>query len=211
MRTRLPIDMRFAVGASVALVLLAPVRAQDPGERSATELMDVLMWNREPVGGPFALIDHTGKQRTEAEFHGRFLLIYFGFTYCPDVCPTDLQAIGLALDQLGAAGDAIQPLFITLDPERDTPQLLADYVRLFHPRLIGLSGDATSIRQAARAYKVYYAKSASADRADYTVDHSGYIYLMDRTGQYLGFFPPGTPPDRMADVIRPLVEREPRP
>jgi cytochrome oxidase Cu insertion factor (SCO1/SenC/PrrC family) len=211
MRARLPIGVRFAAGASIALALLTPVRAQDQGERSATELMDVLMWNREPVGGPFALIDHTGKQRTEADFRGRFLLIYFGFTYCPDVCPTDLQAIGLALDQLGAAGDAIQPLFITLDPERDTPQLLADYVRSFHPRLIGLSGDATSIRQAARAYKVYYAKSARADGSDYTVDHSGYIYLMDRAGQYLGFFPPGTPPDRMADVIRPLVEGAHRP
>ena len=173
--------------------------------------MDVLMWNREPVGGPFALVDHTGRQRTEADFRGKLLLIYFGFTNCPDVCPTDLQAMGLALDQLGAAGDAVQPVFITVDPERDTPQLLADYVPLFHPRLIGLSGDANSIRQAARAYKVYYAKVPTADGSDYTVDHSGYIYLMDRAGQYLGFFPPGTPPDRMADVIGPLVEGASRP
>ena len=130
---------------------------------------------------------------------GKFLLIYFGFTHCPDVCPTDLQAIGLALDQLGKAAEEVQPLFITVDPERDTAQLLADYLPSFHPRLIGLSGDAASIRQAARAYKVYYAKVPTADGSDYTVDHSGYIYLMDRAGQYLGFFPPGTPPDRMAD------------
>jgi len=185
--------------------------AQDEPERSAAELMDVLMWNREPVGGPFTLVDHTGRQRTDADFRGKLLLIYFGFTYCPDVCPADLQTMGLALDQLGSSGDAVQPLFITLDPERDTPQLLADYVSLFHPRLIGLSGDALSIRQAARAYKVYYAKVPTADGSDYTVDHSGYIYLMDRGGQYLGFFPPSTPPDRMADVIRPLVERAQRP
>jgi cytochrome oxidase Cu insertion factor (SCO1/SenC/PrrC family) len=180
-------------------------RAQEQSERSAAELMDVLMWNREPVGGPFALVDHTGRQRTEADFHGKFLLIYFGFTYCPDVCPTDLQAIGLALDRLGAAGDAVQPLFITLDPERDTGQLLADYVPLFHPRMIALRGNAAAIRQVARAYKVYYAKVPTSGD-DYTVDHSGYIYLMDRAGQYLGFFPPGTPADRMAEVIRPLVD-----
>ena len=89
--------------------------------------------------------------------------IYFGFTYCPDVCPTDLQAIGLAMDQLGKSGEEVQPLFVTVDPERDTPQHLADYVPFFHPRLIGLSGDASSIRQAARAYKVYYAKVPTSD------------------------------------------------
>jgi protein SCO1/2 len=211
MRARPPVSALFALGASITLVLLAPVRAQSERERSASELMDVLMWNRESVGGPFALIDHTGKPRTEADFRGKFLLIYFGFTHCPDVCPTDLQAIGLALDQLGKVAEEVQPLFITVDPERDTPQLLADYLPSFHPRLIGLSGDSTSIRKAARAYKVYYAKVPTADGSDYTVDHSGYIYLMDRAGQYLGFFPPGTPPDRMADVIRPLVDGAPRP
>jgi len=133
------------------------------------------------------------------------LLLYFGFTFCPDVCPTDLQSIGLAIDQLGKSGEGVQPLFVTLDPDRDTPQHLANYVPFFHPRLIGLTGDASSIRQAARAYKVYYAKVPTSEN-DYTVDHSGYIYLMDRAGQYLGFFPPGTPPDRMADVIRPLLK-----
>jgi cytochrome oxidase Cu insertion factor (SCO1/SenC/PrrC family) len=205
MRARPPVGALLAVGASIVLTLLAPVRAQDESERSAAELMDVLMWNREPVGGPFVLVDHNGKTRTQADFQGKLMLVYFGFTYCPDVCPTDLQSIGLAVDQLGPAKDAVQPLFITLDPDRDTAQQLADYVPMFHPRLIGLTGDPTSIRQAARAYKVYYAKVPRADGSDYTVDHSGYIYLMDRAGQYLGFFPPGTPPDRMADVIRPLA------
>ena len=107
------------------------------------------MWNREPVGGPFALIDHTGEPRTDADFRGKLLLVYFGFTFCPDICPTDLQAIGLAVDQLGAAGESVQPLFITVDPERDTPEHLADYVSLFHPRLIGLTGSREAIRQAA--------------------------------------------------------------
>jgi cytochrome oxidase Cu insertion factor (SCO1/SenC/PrrC family) len=189
------------------LLCLSPtsLRAQKEPERSAAELMDVLMWNRESVGGPFALVDHTGTPRTDAEFRGKLLLLYFGFTFCPDVCPTDLQSIGLAIDQLGKSGEGVQPLFVTLDPDRDTPQHLANYVPFFHPRLIGLTGDASSIRQAARAYKVYYAKVPTSEN-DYTVDHSGYIYLMDRAGQYLGFFPPGTPPDRMADVIRPLLK-----
>lgn len=196
----------LALGAGIILMLLAPTRAQDAPERSAAELMDVLMWNREPVGGPFALLDQAGRPRTEKDFQGKLLLVYFGFTFCPDLCPTDLQAIGLALDRLGEAGESVQPLFITVDPERDTPAHLADYVPFFHPRLIGLSGDPAAIRQVARAYKVFYAKTPRTDGSDYTVDHSGYVYLMDRAGQYLGFFPPGTPPDRMVDVIRPLVE-----
>jgi protein SCO1/2 len=191
-------------------IMAAPPSLRAGSERSAAELMDAVMWSREPVGGPFALIDHTGKPRTEADFRGKFLLVYFGFTYCPDVCPTDLQAIGLALDELGPAGDAVQPLFITLDPDRDTPRHLADYVPLFHPRLIGLSGDGRSIQQAAGGYKVYYAKVAMKN-FEYTIDHSGFIYLMNRAGQYLGFFPPGTPPDRMAAAIRPLLEEARRP
>jgi cytochrome oxidase Cu insertion factor (SCO1/SenC/PrrC family) len=142
---------RALITLGTLLLCLSPisVRAQREPERSAAELMDVLMWNREPVGGPFALVDHTGRQRTEADFRGKLLLLYFGFTYCPDVCPTDLQSIGLAIDQLGKAGEEVQPLFVTLDPDRDTPQHLANYVPLFHPRLVGLTGDASSIRQAA--------------------------------------------------------------
>jgi len=179
-------------------------RAQPVEETLAARLMDDLMWNRGPIGGPFALIDHTGKLRTDEDFRGKLLLIYFGYSYCPDVCPTDLQQIGLALEQLGAASEAVQPLFITLDPDRDTPQQLADYVPMFHPRLVGLSGDAAAIADAARAYRVYYARVPTKD-ADYTIDHSGFIYLMDRDGKYVGFFPPGTSGDQMADAIRPLL------
>jgi protein SCO1/2 len=199
---------RRALAVLGALLLcLAPAspRAQQKAERSAAELMDVLMWNREPVGGPFALVDHTGTPRTDAQFRGKLLLLYFGFTSCPDVCPTDLQSIGLAMERLGKFAQGVQPLFVTLDPDRDTPQRLAGYVTFFHPRLIGLTGDAHAIEQAARAYKVYYAKVPASGNG-YTVDHSGYIYLMDRAGKYLGFFPPGTPPERMADVIRPFLD-----
>jgi protein SCO1/2 len=174
--------------------------------RSATELMDILMWNREPIGGPFRLTDHTGQPRTDADFRGRLMLVYFGFTYCPDVCPVDLQQIGLAMDQLGADAAQVQPLFITLDPERDTAAHLADYVPLFHPRLIGLTGASEAVEAAANAYRVYFAKIVTGDRpGDYTIDHTSYIYLMDRDGSYLGFFPPGTSAERMVQTIRPRL------
>jgi len=197
--------LALAITILLANNCVATTSFAQSAERSAAELMDAVMWNREPIGGPFALIDHTGRQRTDADFRGKLLLVYFGFTSCADVCPTDLQAIALALEQLGGVAEAVQPLFITLDPERDTPEHLAEYVPLFHPRLIGLSGDAASVREAARAYRVYYAKVPMSDGSDYTIDHSGFIYLMDRVGKYVGFFPPGTPPDRIAEVIRPLA------
>jgi protein SCO1/2 len=177
------------------------VLAQAP-ERSAAELMDAVMWNREPIGGPFALTDQNGARRTEADFRGKLMLVYFGFTYCPDVCPTDLQQMGLAVDRLGSAGETVQPIFVTVDPERDTAAHLRDYLPLFHPRFVGLTGEPTAVQEAARAYRVYYKKVTWDDGSDYTVDHSAFIYLMDRDGSYLGFFPPGTPAERLAETIR---------
>jgi protein SCO1/2 len=177
------------------------VRAQQPDADLAAKLMDDLMWNRGPIGGPFTLVDHTGKLRTDEDFRGKLLLIYFGYSYCPDVCPTDLQQIGLAIDGLGGAGEAVQPLFITLDPERDTAAHLAEYVPLFHPRLIGLTGSAEQIRTVARAYKVYYAKYPPGS-PDYVVDHSSFIYLVDQGGKYVGFFPPGTTADRVVEMLK---------
>jgi cytochrome oxidase Cu insertion factor (SCO1/SenC/PrrC family) len=194
---------QWFLGLAVGLVLACTgwsLRAQSPDETSAARLMDDLMWNRGPIGGPFTLIDHTGKVRTEEDFRGKLLLIYFGYSYCPDVCPTDLQQIGLAVDGLSAGADAVQPLFITLDPERDTVVHLADYVPLFHPRLIGLTGSAEQIRRVALAYKVYYAKYPP-DSPDYVIDHSSFIYLVDKAGKYIGFFPPGTTADRMIEII----------
>ena len=175
--------------------------AQTPEETSAARLMDDLMWNRGPIGGPFALIDQAGKPRTDEDFRGKLLLIYFGYSYCPDVCPTDLQQVGLAVDQLGAAGGAVQPIFITLDPERDTAAHLAEYVPLFHSRLIGLTGSTEQIRRVASAYKVYYAKYPPGS-PDYVIDHSSFIYLVDENGKYIGFFPSGTTANRMIEIIR---------
>jgi cytochrome oxidase Cu insertion factor (SCO1/SenC/PrrC family) len=177
---------------------------RDP-ERSAAELMDVVMWAKEPIGGPFALIDHNGQGRTDADFRGKLLLIYFGFTACSDACPTDLQAIAGAVDKLGPTGEAVQPLFITINPELDTPAQLKSYVALFHPRMIGLTGDRRQIHEVTRAFKVYFARTTPAIRTDPSVDHSSVVYLVNTDGRYIGFFPPGTPADRMVEALRPRL------
>ena len=187
-----------------ALVVLC-VSAQEPpkGKRSAAELMDAIMWNREPIGGPFRLTDHQGRTRRDTDFRGKLMLVYFGYTTCPDVCPTDLQQIGLALEMLGDAAKNIAPIFITLDPKRDTRQLLSQYVPAFHPLLVGLTGSEADIDKVSRAYRVYSEKVPVSGWLRYTVDHSSFIYLMGADGRYLGFLPPGTPADRMVDVIKP--------
>jgi protein SCO1/2 len=190
--------------AGVAGWLLWPVprEQEQEQERTAAELMDVVMWGKEPIGGPFTLIDHEGKRRTDTDFRGKLLLVYFGFTACADACPTDLAAMADAVDKLGPAGDRVQPLFITVNPELDTPEQLKTYVALFHPRLIGLTGDRRQIRDITHAYKVYFAKTAPAIRSDPNIDHSSVVYVIGVDGNYIGFFPPGTPADRMVAVLQ---------
>ncbi len=178
-------------------------RAKEP---TAAELMDDLMWGRTPVGGPFTLTDHTGARRTEKDFRGKVLVLYFGYMLCPDVCPTDLIRIAQAIDDLGPAGASVQPLFVSVDAERDTPERLAQYVGSFHPRLIGLTGSAEEIRHVARAYKVWYAKADDPRMTNYLVEHSAYIYLVDAAGSFAGFLPPGTPPERISRAIGQLLQ-----
>ena len=173
--------------------------------RSAAELMDVVMWSKEPIGGPFALLDHDGRPRTDADFRGKLLLIYFGFTYCSDACPIELQSIATALDRLGPMAETVQPLFITIDPEKDMPEQLKAYVGLFHPRLIGLTGSPRQVQKVATAYKVYSARSEPWNPANPNIDHTGFTFLVDPGGKYLGFFPPGTSAERMVEVIRPQL------
>jgi cytochrome oxidase Cu insertion factor (SCO1/SenC/PrrC family) len=163
------------------------------------------MYGRATVGGPFTLTDQTGRRRSDAEFRGKLLMVYFGYTYCPDICPADLQQIGLAVERLGEAGAAVQPLFITIDPIRDTPEVLAQYVPSFHPRLLGLTGTADEIAAVAREYKVVYTKYQPPDGGPYLMDHTGFVYIIDPTGKYRGFFPPGTPEDRMREMINKIL------
>ena len=174
-------------------------------------ILAVYVWREDgggiaKIGGPFVLVDHTGAERTEADLKGRHALIYFGYTFCPDVCPTALADMLIALDELGSDAERVQPVFITIDPDRDTPAVLKGYIPNFHPRLIGLSGSAAQVSRAARAYRVYYAKVDDPNAGEnYLMDHSSVIYLMDPDGRYLTHFSHGTGPETMARRLRELV------
>lgn len=157
------------------------------------------------VGGPFTLIDQTGKHVTEKDFLGRYMLVFFGFTYCPDICPTELQVMTAALDMMGPEGDKIQPVFITVDPERDTPQVMKAYVENFGPRLVGLTGSPQEIAAAAKAYRIYYAKAPKTGSDDYLMDHSSIVYLMGPDGRFLKHFTYTTDPAKLADALKETV------
>ena len=188
-------------GLFVVASLLCCGLAAAAEQPSAAQMMDDLMYGRGQVGGPFTLTDQTGKQRSDTDFRGKLMIVYFGYTYCPDVCPTDLMAITQALDALGPAAEGVQPVFITIDPQRDT-KLLADYVSAFHRSLVGLTGSPGEIRKVANSYKAFYVKVQDERSRDYSIDHAGVIYLIGRNGEYLGFMPPQTNPDRLTEVLR---------
>jgi protein SCO1/2 len=152
------------------------------------------------VGGPFALVSHESKAVTDRDFLGTPYLVFFGFTHCPDVCPTKLFELSEVFRAMGDRGKAVKAMFITVDPERDTPVRLAEYVSSFHPRLIGLTGTPADIRKTALAYKVFFARHVGA--RDYAVDHTGFVYLVGRDGRFLKYLPPGSTPDEIADAIR---------
>ncbi len=155
------------------------------------------------IGGPFTLIDQDGRTRTDADFRGRHMLVYFGYTYCPDVCPTALSDMAIALDEIGADATKVRPVFVTVDPARDTPARLKDYVANFHPRLVGLTGSDDAIARAAKAYRVYYAKARdSGSAADYLMDHSSIIYLIGPDGRYVAHFSHGAPAERIVAALR---------
>jgi protein SCO1 len=135
------------------------------------------------VGGPFSLVDQTGKRVTDQNYRGRYMLVFFGYTNCPDVCPAGLQVMSAALDKLGKRADDIVPVFITLDPAQDTPELMATYVKAFNPRLVGLTGSESEIAATAKAYRVYFQKVPDdKDPSRYTIDHSAIFYLMGKDG-----------------------------
>ncbi|MGB8366144.1 MAG: SCO family protein [Rhizomicrobium sp.] len=153
------------------------------------------------VGGPFALIDQNGHPRTDRDFHGHWVLLYFGYTYCPDVCPTTLALMANVLDRLGAKSERIVPLFITVDPERDTPDVLKKYLAAFGPRFVGLTGTPQAIAKAAHAYRVYYAKHKLAG-GSYSVDHSSVIHLLDPDGKFVKTYDDAATPASIADDLK---------
>jgi protein SCO1/2 len=182
-------------GAAAALWLT-------PGALDALTSPRTTTIGKAAVGGPFSLVDHTGRRVTDQDFSGRYMLIFFGFTHCPDICPSALQVMSEVVDRLGPKADRITPILITLDPERDTPDQLARYVASFHPRLVGLTGTPAEIAAAAKAYRVYYRKAATEASADtYTIDHTSIVYLMGPDGELVAHFTHATSVDDMAARI----------
>lgn len=154
------------------------------------------------LGGPFSLVDQDGRAVTERDFAGRFLLVYFGFTYCPDVCPTELGAIASAMDELGDAAERVTPVLVTVDPQRDTPAVMKEYVARFHPRMVGLTGTPEQVAEAARRFRVYYARVQRPNMHEYLMDHSSFVYLVGPDSRVRTMFRPDTSPEAMAASVR---------
>ena len=154
-----------------------------------------------PIGGPFRLVDQNGKAVTDRDLKGHPFLVFFGFTHCPDVCPTALFEVSEVLRNLGPDGDRVRALFVTVDPERDTPAVLKDYLSSFDPRLTGLTGDAEAIASMAKGYRVYYRK-VPTDGGGYTMDHTALVYLMDKGGRFVAPFNIKRAPEAAAADLR---------
>jgi cytochrome oxidase Cu insertion factor (SCO1/SenC/PrrC family) len=153
------------------------------------------------VGGPFRLTDQSGKTVSDADFHGRYMLIYFGYSFCPDVCPTTLGVMAQALEKIGADSNRIVPIFITVDPARDTPKVLTDYMKAFGPNFVGLTGSDAEIKAVEKEYRVYAAKRP-LDNGNYGMDHSSVIYLMGPTGKMVSFYDEAVSPDDLAKDLK---------
>jgi protein SCO1/2 len=152
-------------------------------------------------GGAFSLTDQNGNTVTDKSFDGKYRLIFFGFTYCPAICPTELAKIAAALNGLGEKGKEIQPIFITVDPERDTPEKLKNYVSLYHPSLVGLTGTTEQVKDVLKSYKVYAAKVEDPSMSEYTMDHSAFIYFIAPDGRLLHIFKMQDKADDMTDIM----------
>jgi cytochrome oxidase Cu insertion factor (SCO1/SenC/PrrC family) len=153
------------------------------------------------IGGPFTLVDASGANRRDTDFRGKLMLVYFGYTFCPDICPTTLTMMSDTLAKLGASASEIAPIFITVDPARDTPAQMKQYMGSFDPRFVALTGSPAQVAAAASAYRVYYRK-VSGDAGQYTMDHSSIIYLMARDGRYLGHFDSTITADNLARALK---------
>jgi protein SCO1/2 len=173
-------------------------------------------FNKEPelygtdiTGASFAntlsLTDHTGKPRTLEDFKGKVVVLFFGYTHCPDVCPTTMADLAQAMKMLGAKSDEVQVLFVTVDPERDTQQVLADYVPSFDPRFIGLWGTPEQTADTAKNFKIFYAKQESKGKSDYTIDHSAGVYVFDKQGHVRLYIKYGEKPQEIASDLKTLL------
>jgi len=209
---RLPIAIpailvSLAVIGGVAVSRLSDLRPQSASGTPGPVATD--------FDGSFSLTDQNGMRRTEMDFRGKYMLVFFGYTYCPDVCPTTLAVEAEALDKLGSRANVIAPIFITVDPKRDTPEKLKSYLSAFdarpagsRPNFVGLTGSEEEIAEAAKSYRVYYQAhldGLNGNGADYSIDHSGEVYLMNPEGKFLAYYSQGILADEMAaDLVRKL-------
>lgn len=193
MTLRTPVIAVLAIIAVAVVAIGARLLVWSGGEHSTVAA----------IGGPFTLVDQDGRTVTDQDFRGRWLLIYFGYTFCPDVCPTSLSVAAGAMDKLSPAERAkLVPAFITVDPGRDTVAVMKDYVAAFHPAMIGLTGSDEQVAGVMKAYKVYGAKAKGGDAVNYTVDHSSILYLVGPDGRFVQHFPHGTTADELAAGLK---------
>jgi protein SCO1 len=190
---RFPLALPFLLLATVlaagALWRLGDLRSQRGTQTIALDKV--------ALGGPFTLTDQNGARLSDTEFRGKYMLVFFGYTFCPDVCPTTLAVMAAALDKMDAGADRIVPVFISVDPARDTPEVLKAYLSGFGTRFVGLTGSEDEIAATAKAYLVYV--QAHKDQGEnYAVDHSGVVYLMDRSGAFLANYSLDASPDKLA-------------
>ena len=178
-------------------VLLALALRETPRGAAGTALASA-------IGGQFQLIDQNGKPFSDANLKGKWHLIFFGYTHCPDACPTALNEMSLALDRLGIKRDEVRVVFITVDPERDTPDVLKSYVQSFDAPIVALTGSPEAVAQAAKAYRVFYAKHPRAD-GDYDMDHSAVIYVMNPEGRFTATFTPDSSADAIVQRLQKLI------
>jgi len=198
---------KLCLAALAAVLIGAPIAWAEVSPAESDEQPEVGIVSR------YVLMDHRGRAVTDQDFPGRFQLISFGYTFCPDICPTTLAEMSLIMDKLGKQADRLQPLFVTVDPERDTPEVLRRYTAFFHPSIIGLSGSPELVRRVADHFKVRYEKhwEPGAAKDKYSVDHSAGMYLLGPDGRFLAKFAYASPPAEVAERIRRLMEEQPLP
>jgi protein SCO1/2 len=188
-----------AAGVAAALALAACQPAPQPPSFQATDITGAAFARN------FRLTDHNGQVRTLADFKGKAVAGFFGYVHCPDVCPTTLSDFSLALQQLGPLADRVQVIFVTVDPQRDTPDLLKQFVPAFNPGFLGMYTDADSLRQLANEYKVVYQKSSVKAADDYLIDHNAGTYIYDPKGNLRLLMPYGSSPEAIAKDLRTLL------
>ncbi len=203
MRKRIAIRLLAALLLTLAYMLWVN---QHPRQQPVTSLADP---DATPIGGTFSLTDQRGNTVTDAMLHRRFSLVFFGFSNCPDICPTTLMTMTQALQMLGEEAKHFVPVFVTVDPQRDTPEVLREYAAAFDPRLIALTGSPEAIAGLKKQYRVYSEKDPKAkDDPHYLVNHSSGVYLMDRNGQFVRYFAKADDADALAASLKEVLQHE---